>query len=253
MFHESFVSFIHRGETQMHSTEPSDLAGNPRAYARWVMHAAQLGDADAQATLGQLLLEGRGIQLDQALALSWFRIAARQGHPMAINMIGRCLEHGWGDAINLEQAARHYRQAADLGLDWGLYNFGQLLTRGRGVEQDLAAAFQLFQQAAAQGHAKSMNLLGRFHHEGVVVPRDVPLARQWYWRAAEAGDFRGQYNHAAELAEAGDEAQACAWLERALVGATPGFLLAAYPVLLGSALPGIRDIGLRYQRQALQA
>lgn len=231
--------------------EPGDIADNPRAYTQWVMHAAQLGDIDAQATLGQLLLDGRGIQKDEGLALSWFRIAARQRHPMAINMIGRCLENGWGCDINLVDAAAHYRQAADLGLDWGLYNYGQLLTRGRGVEQDLDAAFALFSQAAEKGHAKSMNLLGRFHHEGVVVPVDVPMARQWYLRSAEAGDFRGQYNHAAELAEAGDPEQACLWLERALAGATPGFVQAAYPALLASGVASIRDMGLRYQRRAL--
>lgn len=243
--------------THMHSgnpdSEPSVITENPRAYARWVMHAAQLGDADAQATLGQLLLDGRGIQKDEALALSWFRIAALQHHPMAINMIGRCLENGWGSQIDLAEAARHYRQASELGLDWGFYNYGQLLTRGRGVEKDLSAAYNMFRQAAAKGHAKSMNLLGRFHHEGVVVPQDIQQARQWYQRSAEGGDFRGQYNHAAELAEAGDEAQACLWLERALTTATPGFLQAAYPVLLGSAFSAIRDMGLRYQRQALDA
>jgi TPR repeat protein len=233
------------------SSEPLEIGDNPRAYVRWVMHAAQLGDADAQATLGQLLLDGRGIQKDEQLALSWFSIAARQRHPMAINMMGRCLENGWGCEVDLTGAALHYRQAADLGLDWGLYNYGQLLTRGRGVEKDLGAAFELFSQAAAKGHAKSMNLLGRFHHEGVIVAREEQLARQWYRRAAEAGDFRGQYNHASMLAEEGEEAQACVWLERALATATPGFLQAAYPVLLGSAIGAIREMGLRYQRQAL--
>ena len=232
-------------------SDAADIGENPRAYARWVMHAAQLGDADAQATLAQLLLDGRGVQKDEALALSWFRIAARQRHPMAINMIGRCLENGWGCAIDLADAAQHYRQAADLGLDWGLYNYAQLLTGGRGVARDLGAAYTLFAQAADKGHAKSMNLLGRFHHEGVVVPKDVRLAKAWYQRAAQAGDFRGQYNHAAELVAEGDEAQACVWLERALATATPGFLQAAYPVLLGSASSAIRDMGLRYQRQAL--
>ncbi|OPA92355.1 hypothetical protein BFW87_17235 [Pseudomonas fluorescens] len=232
-------------------SEPSEIGDNPRAYVRWVMHAAQLGDADAQATLGQLLLDGHGVQKDAQLALSWFRIAARHRHPMAINMIGRCLENGWGSEIDLTQAAHQYRQAADLGLDWGLYNYGQLLTRGRGVEKDLSAAYELFCQAAAKGHPKSMNLLGRFHHEGVVVPKDLQLARQWYQRAAEGGDFRGQYNHAAELADTGDTAQACVWLERALMTATPGFLQAAYPVLLGSASDEIREMGLRYQRQSL--
>ena len=224
------------------------IQDDPRAYAKAVMRAAELGDLDAQTTLGQLLLDGRGIARDQALALIWFRIAARQRHAMACNMVGRCLENGWGCESDLADAARHYRQAADLGLDWGLYNYGQLLTRGRGVAPDMTAAYALFQQAAAMGHAKSMNLLGRFYHEGVVVERDETQAQRWYLLAAQGGDFRGQYNHAAALAEQGRYEEACLWLERALETATPGFLQTAGPVLLASMNERIREMGERYQR-----
>ncbi len=34
---------------------------------------------DAQALLGQILLDGHGIEQDQAVALRWFEIAARAG------------------------------------------------------------------------------------------------------------------------------------------------------------------------------
>ncbi|WP_455926330.1 tetratricopeptide repeat protein [Pseudomonas putida] len=213
-----------------------------------IMRAASLGDSEAQAILGQLLLDGQGIERDPRLALTWFRIAAGQGHAMAINMTGRCLELGWGCTVDLAGAARHYRKAGELGLDWGLYNFAQLLTRGRGVGQDLAAAYGLFRQAANQGHAKSMNLLGRFHHEGVVVPRDEQQAEHWYRLAALAGDFRGQYNHAAVLARRGRVEEACGWLEKALATATPGFLQAAGPVLVASDQAAIRAMGERYLR-----
>ena len=226
------------------------IQDDPRAYTKAVMRAAELGDLDAQATLGQLLLDGHGIARDPSLALIWFRIAARQGHAMAGNMVGRCLENGWGCSIDLSEAARHYHQAANQGLDWALYNYGQLLSRGRGVTQDLNAAYALFQQAATMGHAKSMNLLGRFHHEGVVVERNEEQAQRWYLLAAQGGDFRGQYNHAAVLAEQGNEEEACQWLERALETATAGFLQAAYPVLLASSSAGIREMGQRYQRAA---
>lgn len=224
----------------------ANLQDNPRAYAKVIMRAASLGDSDAQATLGQLLLDGQGIARDARLALTWFRIAARQGHAMAINMTGRCLEHGWGCEVDLPGAAIEYRRAGGLGLDWGLYNFAQLLTRGRGVEQDLAAAYGLFRQAANLGHAKSMNLLGRFHHEGVVVARDEAQAEHWYRLAALGGDFRGQYNHAAALVRRGRVEEACGWLDKALASATPGFLQAAGPVLVASGHEAIRAMGERY-------
>lgn len=72
------------------------LAGEPRDVARSLLAAARQGAPEAQALLGQILLDGQGIERDPALARTWFGIAAEQGHAMARNMLGRCLEHGWG-------------------------------------------------------------------------------------------------------------------------------------------------------------
>jgi TPR repeat protein len=69
--------------------------------------------------LGQILLQGLGIERDPALALTRFRLAARQGSPMAFNMLGRCHEHGWGCAVDLPAAAGYYRQAAERGWTGG--------------------------------------------------------------------------------------------------------------------------------------
>jgi len=228
------------------------MSADLRRRARLLLLAAEQGDADAQAHLGQILLDGSGITRDQKLALTWFRIAAAQNNPMALNMVGRCLENGWGCDIDLVEAARHFQRAAALGLDWGLYNYAQLLTRGRGVAQDMAQAFRLFVQAAEMGHAKSMNLLGRFYAEGVVVPADQAKARELYERAALGGDFRGQYNHATALAEDGRLDEAIAWLRKALTTATPGFIERAGQVLLGSTLPGIREVAGEYQAMQRQ-
>lgn len=223
-----------------------------RQRARLLLLAAEQGDADAQAHLGQILLDGSGIARDQKLALTWFRIAAAQDNPMALNMVGRCLENGWGCEVDLTGAARHFHRAAALGLDWGIYNYAQLLTRGRGVAQDMQQACRLFAQAAEMGHAKSMNLLGRFYAEGVVVQADQDKARELYQRAAQGGDFRGQYNHAAVLAEDGRLDEAVDWLRKALTSATPGFIESARQVLATSALPRIREVAAEYQVAAEQ-
>ncbi len=104
------------------------LDDSPVRAAQAILMAAKQGVVDAQALLGQILLDGRGIERDQALALRWFEIAAQGGHLMARNMVGRCLSmagvapwmkqrrraliawrqrQGWTGRVQLRQLAGH--------------------------------------------------------------------------------------------------------------------------------------------------
>lgn len=228
------------------------LAAEPRKAAQALLIAAGQGIVDAQALLGQILLDGQGIERDAALALKWFAIAARAGHPMACNMLGRCHEHGWGCQANAEQAAGHYLRAARAGLDWGLYNLANLLGTGRGVPLDHQRAFACYLQAATMGHAKSMNLVGRYLEQGLVIGADLPKPEVWYMRSAQAGDFRGQFSYAAMLAEQGDIENALVWLQRALAGGNANFLRSSVAVLAQAEQPAILAMARLYA-QRLQA
>jgi uncharacterized protein len=238
-----------RREEALDTTQLDDLAEQPQRAARLVLAAAAAGEAEAQALLGQILLEGYGIQADPTLALTWFDIAAERGHAMACNMAGRCHEHGWGCAADPARAAEYYRRAADLGLDWGMYNLANLLATGRGVVQDHTTAYRLYRQAAELGHAKSMNLTGRCLEDGCGVARDVTAAHAWYARSAEAGDFRGQFSHAAVLLAERQWDAARHWLSRALELGHLKFIETALASLQAAALPPIADIVEAYARR----
>ncbi|MBE7376114.1 tetratricopeptide repeat protein [Pseudomonas lopnurensis] len=244
-----------RREETLDTAQLDDLAEQPQRAARLVLSAAAAGEIEAQALLGQILLDGRGIEADPALALTWFGIAADRGHAMACNMAGRCHEHGWGCSAGSTRAAEYYRRAADLGLDWGMYNLANLLATGRGVAQDEAAAYRLYRQAAELGHAKSMNLTGRCLEDGCGVAQDVAAAHAWYARSAEAGDFRGQFSHAAVLLAQGQWELARHWLGRALELGHLRFIETALASLQAAALPAIADIveGYARRRDALRA
>lgn len=242
---------------QLRREEVLDAAGltamleeSPARAAQAILLAAGEGEVEAQALLGQILLDGRGIAQDQPLALRWFGIAAGRGHLMARNMLGRCHEHGWGCGADASVAAQHYRIAAEAGLDWAMYNLANLLATGRGVAVDHLQALALYRRAAELGHGKSMNLLGRYLEEGQVCPADSVAARDWYRRSAEAGDFRGQFSFAAVLAAEGRIDEALVWLEKALVGGNLNFLRVASQTLLGAADPRIQTLATRYQRRA---
>ncbi|HBC01205.1 MAG TPA: hypothetical protein DC032_11625 [Pseudomonas sp.] len=238
-----------RRKEALDSDQLGKLAEEPHRAARLVLAAAATGEIEAQALLGQILLEGRGIQADPELALTWFGIAAGRGHAMACNMAGRCHELGWGCPANPARAAERYRRAADMGLDWGMYNLANLLATGRGVSQDEAVAYRLYRQAAELGHAKSMNLTGRCLEEGRGVSRDVSAAHSWYRRSAEAGDFRGQFSHAAVLLTQQQWDAARHWLDRALEVGHLKFVETALASLQAAALPQIVDIVEAYARR----
>lgn len=199
------------------------LAGPPEEVARLLLEAAEAGHAEAQLLTGQICLDGNGVARDAAEALRWFGLAAKAGNPMAMNMIGRCCEHGWGTVIDKALAAQWYRSAADRGLAWGMYNLATLYTLGEGVSEHKAQALNLFERAAALEHAKSINMIGSFYEDGWVVERNLVTAASHYRKAAEGGDFRGQFNHARMLAEAGDLDHARRWLSKMTETATPAF------------------------------
>ncbi|WP_296257497.1 MULTISPECIES: tetratricopeptide repeat protein [unclassified Pseudomonas] len=228
------------------------LQDNPASAARAILIAAQANMVEAQALLGQILLDGTGIEQDAALALTWFQIAARNGHAMASNMVGRCFEHGWGCEPDAVKAAEHYRQAAEAGLDWGFYNYGNLLATGRGVNKDQARALACYRKAAQMGHAKSMNMLGRYLEEGLCCERSVPAAHDWYRRSAEAGDFRGQFSHAAALADRGLIDEAVVWFQTALRIGNLNFLRVSRKTLLHATHPDIRAMAQDYHQRAAE-
>ncbi|MHC8402858.1 tetratricopeptide repeat protein [Pseudomonas sp. MDT1-17] len=228
------------------------LDESPARAAQAILIAAREGVLDAQALLGQILLDGQGITQDQPLALRWFDIAAQRGHLMARNMLGRCHEHGWGCNADASIAARHYRIAAIAGLDWAMYNLANLLATGRGVAVSQLQALGLYRQAAELGHAKSMNLLGRYLEEGEFCLADPHAARLWYRRSAEGGDFRGQFSFAALLADEGQIDEAMSWLRRALADGNQNFLRVSGEALLNAPHPGIRAMAQHYQQRVTQ-
>lgn len=244
------MSFVIRRTDTLPAVGTADSPNaNPRRTAQWLLACAGQGELEAQALLGQILLDGTGIQRDPALARRWFSIAAERSHSMAMNMLGRCHEHGWGGPTNLQNALACYQKAAEQGLDWAMYNLANLLATGRAGTRDLEQAFGYYQRAAELGHAKSMNLLGRFYEEGTVVSADPSRALEWFRRSAEGGDFRGQFSYAGRLLEQGDIGAACVWLEKALSIGNLNFMRSANRTLSTVKLPALQGLISRYMQR----
>src|SRR5438067_12457513 len=95
----------------------SPHASDAFSQRQGLIAAAQAGDADAQATLGDVLRVGDEFtDQDFEEAIRWYRRAADQGHAGALNNLGAMYAHGWGVPQDAAKAATWYREAAELGL-----------------------------------------------------------------------------------------------------------------------------------------
>ena len=81
----------------------------------WASRSAEKSNRGGQETLGQLYLNGQGVEKDFSKAIFYFRLSAAQNNPWAQNALGSVYENGWGVPSNYDEAARWYLKAAAQG------------------------------------------------------------------------------------------------------------------------------------------
>lgn len=86
-----------------------------KAYLEELMYSAQVGDAEAQNTLGEMYYYGDEIEKDWEQAVYWFKEAAKQRHPEAMFNLGRCFIGGEGVEADAARGNGFVKQAAALG------------------------------------------------------------------------------------------------------------------------------------------
>ena len=152
-----------------------------------VRQPAEQGDVEAQYNLGVLYGMGRGVTLDDAEAVRWYRLAADQGHARGQFNLGASYDFGRGVIEDADEAVRWYRLAADQGEAAAQQNLGFMYATGRGVPQDDAEAVRWYRLAAEQGVTGTQYNLGVAYNKGKGVPKDDVLAYMWFYVAAANG------------------------------------------------------------------
>jgi tetratricopeptide (TPR) repeat protein len=119
--------------------EEGDFVKALEYYAK----AAELGDANALACLGDLYHEGKGVEKDMKRGVYLFEQAAIGGHPSVRGILAiHELNNG-----RSERAAKHYTIAANLGQDLALKAIKHLFVKGIVSKEDYAAALRGHQAA----------------------------------------------------------------------------------------------------------
>jgi len=146
-------------------------------------HAAEQGDANAQAFLSAMYGSGEGVKQDYAEAMKWLRKAAKYGDIVSQYIMGVKYDSGKGVKKDYAEAAKWYRKAAKQGHVVSQYDLGWMYANGRGVSQDYAKAAKWYRKAAKQGDADAQYALGVMYAAGLGVRQSATAATDWYYKA----------------------------------------------------------------------
>ena len=127
------------------------------AFREWLPLAEQ-GDADAQYTLGQMYIYGKGVPEDSAAAFKWNHKAAEQGDLDAQYELGRMYMYGEGVPEDSAAAFKWHHRAAEQNHIMSQLNVGVLYSQGLGVFEDKVKAYMWLALAQLPGNREHLRV-----------------------------------------------------------------------------------------------
>lgn len=158
----------------------------------WYKKAAERGNAEAQHSLGTLLIRGQE-KPDYQQAAPWLMKAAQQDHPEAIYEWARLQILGRGTPVDMKSGFALMNKAAKMAVPKAQLHMGRIYQNSEFVTPDLEIAAKWFREAAYQGEAQAQYELGKAYYFGHGVEKSSKDALYWCQRAANQGNNRAQW------------------------------------------------------------
>ena len=219
-----------------------------RAAREYYKKAAKKGNHKAETRLGILFHEGYGTNINDEIALYWFKRAANAKSPDPLgeyymgllcetgvevmpdgsnsgrfneNDIERMAESdGSGGREEIlkadgKEAVKWYSKAAGSGSAEAMERLGEMYSHGLYVDKDPLKALELFEKAADKGMKESAYMAALMLDAGEDSPKDATKALELLRRAAGMDHRKAQTAYGQKLAAAGQYADALRWFEKA--------------------------------------
>lgn len=162
--------------------------GNATIAAKELRPHAEQGDVRAQAILGQLYMNGYGVEKNYAEALPWLRLAAEKSHPQAQFDLGQMYSGGHGVSMDRAEASRWILLSAEQGHAHAQFSIGGRFCVGQGVPKNEAECVKWVRLAAEQGLPNAQRRLGDLYARGAYVGKDEVAALGWWGLLALQSD-----------------------------------------------------------------
>ncbi len=151
--------------------------------------AAEQDFAAAQYKLGVCYMQGAcGVEKDEAKAADYFTKAAEGGNSDSMLNLSIFYGNGIGVSADPAKSLEYLEMAAEHEQPVACCYLGAALTsRKTSTEEDVIRGAKLLEKAAETGHVEAQFIYGMCCEEGRGVEKDLAEAAGWYRRAAKAG------------------------------------------------------------------
>lgn len=194
----------------------------------WYKRAADLGLALSLGPVSDAYRQGRGVEKNDRLALTYLErgVAAGDGYslwrmgtvvqagalglvqdkPRALALFTQAANAGYAEGLTTlgdiaaadgqgETALEYYRKGAAAGNTQAMYRLAQAYEDASfGLTKDAVQAFDWFRKAAEAGNVGAIGRLGYAYDTGTGTPKDPVKALAYYQQAAAKGDATAMYN-----------------------------------------------------------
>lgn len=120
---------------------------------------AEAGQAPAQAAIGQMYLNGEGVQQDVGQAAAWLEKAANGGNARARYQIGNMYAAGMGVPVDEMKASYFLLKAANQNMAVAQLAMSQRFYHGQGVPKDAVQSFLYAALSARQGNEDALAII----------------------------------------------------------------------------------------------
>ena len=122
-------------------------------------------DAEAMLRVGEIYLQGNGVDRDVAKGVEWLTKAANRGNGEAMYSLAQIHSTGMGVPMALDKAYGWYKKSANVGHAAGQYQLGLSYARGMGTTKDIAKARLWLKKARTGGYSQADNILKNLTEE----------------------------------------------------------------------------------------
>ncbi|MBQ3581214.1 MAG: SEL1-like repeat protein [Bacteroidales bacterium] len=147
------------------------------------------GNSLAMRYMGDLYANGIGMPRDTVAAVQWYERSAKAGNISSMLKLATCYKNGELAPKNPKRAAELLQQATDRGNLEAQCRLGLCYEEGEGVILNSRKAYNLYLDAAERGSAYGMYLTGMCYIDGIYVQEDKEQAARWFLKGAEAGNI----------------------------------------------------------------
>ena len=163
-----------------------------QAFEEWKRLADQ-GQADSQRLVGNMFLNGTGVEADIDQAIAYYQMAADQDDVEALITLANLFRQGGPVQTNYKQAVDMLYRAAETGHPVAQFDLAEIYFYGEGgVQPAQDHALQWYRLSARSGVLLAQFKLGQMLLEGVGGPKDKLTGMMWLELATQtiASDIR---------------------------------------------------------------